>query len=224
MAHLDELLHMLQSPIPRTRLRACTELSSTDRTSKKVILALEKAVEDNDEAVSAAAGHALHAEIHQEMYRVLFLKTAERKESSEGKEIRQQERTKIKTKICPYCAEDIKEAAIVCKHCGRDLDPEVVASVTHGLKQESTRVEAPEDKAESLERKPLWISAMGWGAILAGFYLVYQLVQYSQGRMGNAEFGGAVIISTLIFFMAGTAIGFILVSLWRWIDSRVLRF
>ena len=96
--------------------------------------------------------------------------------------------------------------------------------MTHGLKQESTRVESPEDKAESLERKPLWMSAMGWGAILVGLYLVYQLVQYSQGRIGNAEFGGAVIISTPIFFIAGTAMGFILVSLWHWLDSRVLRF
>jgi hypothetical protein len=25
------------------------------------------------------------------------------------------------TKVCPFCAEDIKNAAIVCKHCGRDL-------------------------------------------------------------------------------------------------------
>ena len=24
-------------------------------------------------------------------------------------------------KQCPFCAEDIKKAAIVCKHCGRDL-------------------------------------------------------------------------------------------------------
>ena len=24
-------------------------------------------------------------------------------------------------RICPFCAEDIKPAAIVCKHCGRDL-------------------------------------------------------------------------------------------------------
>lgn len=32
--------------------------------------------------------------------------------------------TSSDTRTCPYCAEDIKAAAIVCKHCGRELDDE----------------------------------------------------------------------------------------------------
>lgn len=29
-----------------------------------------------------------------------------------------------KTRKCPFCAEDIKPEAVVCKHCGRDVPPE----------------------------------------------------------------------------------------------------
>lgn len=31
------------------------------------------------------------------------------------------------TRLCPFCAEEIKKAAIVCKHCGRDIPQESIS-------------------------------------------------------------------------------------------------
>ena len=45
-------------------------------------------------------------------------------------------------KKCPYCAEDIQDAAIVCKHCGRDIN-----------KQNPTKL----NKVEKKKTKPLYL-------------------------------------------------------------------
>jgi hypothetical protein len=48
-------------------------------------------------------------------------------------------------KVCPFCAEDIKTAAIVCKHCKRDL-PAIVSLTKNNTKKTLLVNETSEDK------------------------------------------------------------------------------
>lgn len=88
-------------------------------------------------------------------------------------------------KKCPYCAESIQDDAIVCKYCGRELDPERVAQVSASSSVSAGPYLSPKQIAalesiehgqyEEVERQNAeepGKRGSGWGtAVLIGFFV-----------------------------------------------------
>lgn len=128
-------------------------------------------------------------------------------------------------KTCPYCAEEIQDQAIVCKHCGRDLAPEAVAEVSEKLAQveDDPNGIAPAEGAEHAEPAPvrsgaitpIWVIAVRLAVVVTTLMVLFDIVQIIAGRMSWDEFIGSLGSTILTGFVATALISSVGIWLWR---------
>jgi uncharacterized paraquat-inducible protein A len=103
------------------------------------------------------------------------------------------------TKTCPYCAETIKAAAVVCKHCGRDLTEKPMPTTTDDralLQQEVARLTATgwqvvsqSDAGAQLRKPKEWSKA---GVVLLVLLPVLGAALY--GPLLYVAIGGLILV------------------------------
>ena len=76
------------------------------------------------------------------------------------------------TKKCPFCAEEIQEEAIKCKHCGEMLDHQITASPSPSPEPSSVEEASREEaKPEKQKTNPVAMGCAILLVLMVGFWL-----------------------------------------------------
>ena len=114
------------------------------------------------------------------------------------------------TKVCPFCAEEIKLAAIVCKHCGRELP---------GY-EEKFPTRKSELQMQQYKITP-WQASHNFATIIGGISILVAV--YNNYNTLTGEISNTIILDAITYFIANyfsfRVIGAIFVWLQRKTDT-----